>query len=197
MEQEQVKNHTTTHSGSVEHSKKQSSDKFWKVTTVVLIVVLAFLVLRNSNGGTSGPTGGAAIDQPAAPTGPVDVSLDDDPMLGQKDAPVTIVEFSDYQCPFCGRFYSQTLPQIKSKYIDTGKVRLVFRDFPLSFHPEALPAAVAANCAGTQGKYYEYHNKVFENQAVLSTANYKKWAQELGLDTAKWETCTKDPKQQA
>lgn len=182
-----------------------SSDKFWKISTVVLIVLLAFFAFRGSFGGDK--VTGAAVANPGAGTGgdlplpsvAVDMKelLDDDPVLGDNDAPVTIVEFSDYQCPFCGRFYSQTLGQIKSKYIDTGKVRLVFRDFPLSFHPEAEPSALAANCAGEQGKYYEFHDKVFENQASLSSTSRKQWASEIGLDVAKWEKCQSDPDQLA
>jgi protein-disulfide isomerase len=172
-------------------------DKFWKIATVALIIVLAVMAFR----GPSGSTDTAVVNQPsaapaqAAPS--VDVSIDDDYILGDKDAPVTIVEFSDYQCPFCGRFYQQTLPQLKSNYIDTGKVRLVFRDFPLSFHPEAEPAAIAANCAGEQGKYYEFHDKVFENQATMSSGSYKQWAQELGLDLSEFDVCLKDPAQKA
>jgi protein-disulfide isomerase len=121
---------------------------------------------------------------------------DDDPILGDKNAPVTIIEFSDYQCPFCGRFYSQTLTQLKEKYINTGKVRLVYRDFPLdSIHPQATPAAIAANCAGEQGKYFEYHDKIFENQPGLGSESLKTWAGEIGIDVKKWEACIADPAQ--
>ena len=79
-----------------------------------------------------------------------DVS-DDDAFLGDKDAPVTIVEFSEYQCPYCERHVRETVPQIMEKYVDTGKVKYVFRDFPLEFHPNAIPAALAAECAGDEG----------------------------------------------
>lgn len=94
----------------------------------------------------------------------VAISNDDDPVLGDANAAVTMVEFSDYECPFCKRFYDDTLAQIKSTYIDTGKLKLVYRDYPLSFHPGAEPAAQAANCAGEQGKYWEMHDKIFEAQ---------------------------------
>lgn len=90
--------------------------------------------------------------------------VDDDPVLGSPTAPVTIIEFSDYQCPFCYSFWQQTLPQIKKNYIDTGKVKFVYRDFPLNIHPMAEPSARAANCAGEQGKYWEYHDKIFGEQ---------------------------------
>lgn len=91
-------------------------------------------------------------------------TIDDDPILGSANAPVTMIEFSDYQCPFCHSFWKQTLPQIKKDYIDTGKVKFVYRDFPLNIHPMAEPAARAANCAGEQGKYWEYHDKIFGEQ---------------------------------
>ncbi|MBI5732083.1 MAG: DsbA family protein [Candidatus Magasanikbacteria bacterium] len=127
-----------------------------------------------------------------APSQPVNASIDDDAIKGSKNAPVTIVEFSDYQCPFCGRFVQTTLPQIVSDYIDKGKVRLVFRDFPLSFHPNAKPAALAAECAKDQGgdeMYYKFHDKIFGNQETLSVDSLKKWAGELGLKTAQFNDC--------
>jgi protein-disulfide isomerase len=192
--------------GEKSMSTTHKSDWFWKVTTIVLIGLLAFFVFRGGSGDNA-PTGQVVADIPTAanpaaaapaPTPTVaDVDIDDDAILGEEDAPVTIIEFSDYQCPYCGRFFRETLPQIKSKYIDTGKVRLIFRDFPLSFHPNAEPAAIAANCAGEQGKYYEFHDKIFENQASLSDASYRQWAEELGLDVAAWEACREDPDQRA
>lgn len=131
-----------------------------------------------------------------AQTAPVvDVSADDDPVKGNADAPVTIIEFSDFQCPFCARFFSDTLPQIEENYIKTGKVKLVYRDFPLdNIHLQATPAAQAAECADEQGKFYEYHDKLFENQQLLSTDNYKKWAEELGLDTDQFNGCVDSKK---
>src|SRR3989338_10775012 len=104
---------------------------------------------------------------------PIDVSADNDPVLGDSRAHVTIIEFSDYQCPFCGKFVQETLPQLKQEYITTGKVKLVYRDFPLEIHPEAQPAALAAECAKEQNKYWEYHDQLFKNQDSLSASNYK------------------------
>ncbi|MFH1587183.1 MAG: DsbA family protein [Candidatus Diapherotrites archaeon] len=125
----------------------------------------------------------------AAPAQKIEVSVDDDPVKGSEDAPVTIIEFSDFECPFCARFYSQTLSQIEKNYIDTGKVKLVYRDFPLSFHQEAQPAAEAAECADEQGKFWEMHDKIFENQQAISDSSYKQWAAELGLDTGQFNEC--------
>ncbi len=90
------------------------------------------------------------------------------PVLGNPNAPVTIIEFSDYQCPFCEAFFTQTEPQIKKDYIDSGKVKFYYRDYPLSqIHPGAQKAAEAARCAGDQNKYWQYHDSVFQNQKTL------------------------------
>ncbi len=87
------------------------------------------------------------------------------PALGNQAAPVTLIEFSDYQCPFCGAFYKNTEITLKKDYVDTGKVKLVYRDFPLTqIHPGAQKGAEAARCAGDQGKYWEFHDGVFSNQ---------------------------------
>ncbi len=119
----------------------------------------------------------------------VNVSIDDDPVKGSENALVTIIEFSEYQCPFCKRFFEQTLPQIEENYIETGKVRYVFRDFPLSFHQYAQKAAEASECADEQGKFWEYHDKLFENQDALDINSLKQYAKDLGLDTAKFSSC--------
>lgn len=130
------------------------------------------------------------------PEGPerVAVSPDDDPALGRAEAPVVIVEFSDFQCPYCARFAQQTFPQLKREYIDTGKVRLVFRDFPLSFHQNAALAAEAAQCAHEQGRFWEYHDRLFAGQGEWSgSANagqvFAGYAEGLGLDGARFREC--------
>ena len=120
------------------------------------------------------------------------VSIDDDPIKGDKNAPVTIIEFSDYECPFCKRSYDNVITQIDKEYISKGKVRLVFRDYPLPFHKKAIPAAVAANCAGEQGKYWEVHDFLFENPDKLDTVAVLNSAEELGLDKTKFEACIND-----
>jgi protein-disulfide isomerase len=126
----------------------------------------------------------------AAPSGPVRAGVADAPVLGRPDAPVTLVEFSDYQCPFCQRFFVTTLPAIKKDYIDTGKVRYVFRDFPLDrIHPQARKAAEAAHCAGDQGKYWEMHDVLYRNQQALQVPELSEHARTLGLDAAKFDEC--------
>ena len=139
------------------------------------------------------------VRQPSQPTAPslIQVSLDDDPFKGNPDAPVTIVEFSDFQCPFCSRFFDQTLPLIEKNYIDTGKVKLVYKDFPIdNLHPNARPAHIAAECADEQGKFWEYHDILFENQAQwnrLSSADLSsqlnQYATTLGLNSASFDSC--------
>jgi len=134
---------------------------------------------------------------PSLPPQPVRISQDNDPIRGDPNAPITIIEFSDFQCPFCARFHVETLPSLLEEYIDVGKVNLVYRDFPIqSIHPNALPAAVAAECANEQGKYWEYHDTLFEKQngwsrldsnAVIST--FSQYATDVGLEQQQFDSC--------
>ncbi|KKR22270.1 MAG: DSBA oxidoreductase [Candidatus Yanofskybacteria bacterium GW2011_GWD2_39_48] len=124
------------------------------------------------------------------------VLMDDDAILGDKNAPVTIVEFSDFQCPFCRTFWSATLSQIKKEYIDTGKVKFIYRDFPLPFHPAAEPSAEATECAADQNKYWEMSDVIFAEQAKrgegtiqYTVTDIKKWASQIGLDMIKFNSC--------
>ena len=125
------------------------------------------------------------------------IGIDDDPQMGSADAKVTIIEFADYQCPNCRAFWRETLPRIKKEYVDTGKVRIVFRDFPVQeIHPEATIAAMAAECAEDQGKYFELHDKIFREQdrrgrdiVRFRAQELKRWAMEVGLDPAPFNEC--------
>jgi protein-disulfide isomerase len=128
---------------------------------------------------------------------PVKISIDNDPIIGNPNAPITIVEFSDFQCPFCARFHTQTLPSLLEEYIEQGKVKLVFRDFPIqSIHPNALPASVAAECANDQNKFREMHDALFENQnswnrleTVDALSLFSKYASEMQLDQESFDSC--------
>lgn len=149
-------------------------------------------ILDSDDGGgeavqvVAGDGGAGAAVQPTA--GPVEVSVDDDPAVGPEDAAVTIVEFSDFQCPYCARFQAETLPQILSNYGD--QVRFVYRDFPLtSIHANALKAAEASECADDQGKYWEYHDLLFQNQSALDEESLKSYAASLGLETGTFNDC--------
>jgi protein-disulfide isomerase len=166
---------------------------------VVLAIAFSFtLGFVIGEGKIGGSATNQVVQQPQqqAPTNPepeapsrVQVSLDDDPVLGNANAPLTVIEFSDFECPFCGRAFTDAVAGIKRDYVDTGKVKLVYRDFPLSFHPQALPAALAAECAKEQNKFWEMHDKIFTNQGSLSEANYKAWAKEFGLNEAQFNSC--------
>lgn len=131
-----------------------------------------------------------SVDRPVEPR--LEVSDGGNAFRGSKDAKVTIVEFADYQCPFCARMVP-TLQEVVKKY--GNKVRWVYRDFPLrEIHPNAMPAAIVANCAGAQGKYFEMHDKLFENFQNLGEPVYESAAKDLGLDLNKFKQCRSDPK---
>jgi protein-disulfide isomerase len=119
-----------------------------------------------------------------------DVSSDDDPTIGSENALVTIVAFEDFQCSFCQRFNWEVFPSLKKEYIDTGKVKFVYRDYPISNkHPMAQKAAEAAECSHEQGKFWEYHDILFEKQNFFTIDNFKKWASGLDIDTEKFNEC--------
>jgi protein-disulfide isomerase len=124
----------------------------------------------------------------------VNVSTDGDPSLGPEDAPVTIVEFGDYQCPFCQVWYQQTFDQLMANY--PNKIRFVYRDFPLAGHPESLPAAEAADCAGEQGDYWKFHDALYNGQYTLGRAAYEQYAADQGLDIAVFTACLDDHRYQ-
>jgi protein-disulfide isomerase len=117
----------------------------------------------------------------------VTVSTDNQPFLGPSNAPVTIVEFSDYQCPYCQVWEQQVYQQLMTSY--PNKIRFVYRDLPLPMHPEAIPAAEAADCAGEQGAYWKYHDALFAQQYGLSRSAYDHYAADLGLDSKAFATC--------
>lgn len=165
-------------------------------------LIMSGAILSSRSISVTAPTGAPSLQgEPAgnvavAPTEPVDVSPDDDAFLGKENAPVTVIEFSDFQCPFCRKFATDTVPQLKKEYIDTGKVKFVYRDFPLSFHPGATPAAQGAECAREQGKFWEMHDVIFAEQAKqgagtieFTADDVKKWAGNVGLNTTKFNQC--------
>ena len=134
----------------------------------------------------------------------VEMTADDDPTLGRAGAPVTVIEFSDFQCPFCRRFWAETFPELKQKYIDTGRVRFVYRDFPLPMHPSAEVSAIAAECAADQGRFWEMHDKIFSEQSVQGTGTIQyeeediiKWAGEIGLNSSRFTSCLESEEQKA
>jgi protein-disulfide isomerase len=117
-------------------------------------------------------------------------TVDDALFKGDKNARVSLIEFADYQCTFCARFYRETLPQIEKNYIFTGQVKFFFRNFPLErSHPQAFKAAVAANCAGEQGKFWAMHHRLFTHQEELGSKDLLQHAKMLALDSSKFTRC--------
>ena len=173
---------------------------------VVLLIVAAFLLgilftkvqylEKNVAENISVASQDAVPQVPQQPSGPIEVSVDDDPVLGDKNAPVTFVEFVDYECPFCKRFFDETFPQIKKDYIDTGKIKLVMRDLPLSFHQNAHAESQAAECAREQGGdevYFKYHDEIFKrttsNGTGLALDQLSVIADDIGLNGSSLQEC--------
>ncbi len=135
----------------------------------------------------------------ARPTGPPSlvnkvVDFGDAPSRGEASAKITIVEVSDYQCPFCSRYFRETYPQLETEYVKTGKVKSVFLDLPLeAIHKSAFGAAKAARCAGQQGKYWEMHDRLFANQKELEP--WTPHAQAVGLDLTAFDACVASDKE--
>ena len=136
------------------------------------------------------------------PTLPLKISSGNNPVIGNPDAPITIIEFSDFQCPFCAKFHMQTLPTIMDEYINKGTVKLVFRDFPIqSIHPNAVPASIAAECANEQGEFEQMYHMLFEKQKEWSNLEtsyaitvFNQYASELQLNEEKFDSCIKNVK---
>lgn len=187
-------------SEEVQQQKEDGTIKIPKKTLFLVVGLIIVFFIGFSAGRLTGPTGGAIIagnnagSPPSGGGGSISVSVDDDPILGDPNAPINIIEFSDFECPFCGRFYSQTLPQLKTEYLDTGQAKLIYRDFPLSqIHPKAQFAGEAAECADDQGKFVEFHDLLFENQQQWISGDvetvFASFGQQIGLDGGEFSSC--------
>ena len=122
------------------------------------------------------------------------VNLEGFAMLGSKEAPLTIVEFTDYQCPFCQRFHTTAFPELKKNYIDTGKVRFYSRDMPLDFHPDAMRAAEAGRCAGEQGQFWQLRDVMGANPNKLDMDSLVADATDLKMDVKAFRACVESEK---
>jgi protein-disulfide isomerase len=156
-------------------------------------LAFGYVFWGRNNASTSPQAQQAAAEQPVvvpteAQVTRYDVPVDDDPALGPADAPITIIEFSDYECPYCQKWQAETMPKLLAGY--GGKIRFIYRDFPLyGSHANAASAAEAANCAGDQGKYFEFHDKLFSGAYSLGQAAYEKYAAEINLDIDQYKSC--------
>lgn len=129
----------------------------------------------------------SSMSQP--PPLPSSLNIREEPFRGNSEARVAVIEYADFECPYCGQFERGAFPQLVSDYIEKGTVRYFYRDFPLPVHPHAMAAARAARCAGEQGKYWEMHDALFAKQNALSTPALLDRAQTLGLDQTKFSEC--------
>ncbi len=125
------------------------------------------------------------------------IETGDAPRLGDDNAKVAILEFTDFECPFCARHHKQTFSKLDTNYVKTGKIQYIAMDFPLSFHRNAEAASITARCAGKQGQYWQMHHALFENQRQFSPSFFKAQAAELELDAEKFSDCINDPEQKA
>ena len=170
----------------------------------LVIAGAVFYSTTAKNDGAAGKSAGQARAGQAsagAAVGTAPSVSADDVVLGDPNAPVTIIEFSDFQCPFCGRYYSQTLPLIRKNYVETGKVKIVHKDFAF-LGAESVAAANAVKCAKDQGKYFQYHDRIYDaeipdgkmNNGNLNEALFVRIANDLGMDTSKFSSCYKERK---
>ena len=208
---ETVSPSSSSHSTKPKETFTITKVALWQIFVGVLVVLLAISVFTGGFGGISSITGSIVSDDadepiqvvlnppqqptpaptptPVAPSPRVQVDIGDSPFLGNETAPVTIIEFSDFECPFCAKWYTETKSQIDEQYIEAGQVKLVYMHYPLDFHPQAEPAALASECANEQGKFWEFHDLIFENPSTLGTATYKQWASDLSLDQQQFDDC--------
>jgi len=174
-------------------------ETIWKLLTFVFAALWLFSIY---SGGTNAiPSGNNPTAVPPTvnnpPTSNIKVTIDDtDPVLGDKNAKINIVEFSDFQCPFCQRAADGAVAEFKqSSYYKNGEVNLVFKHFPLSsIHPQAQKASEAAACAQDQGKFWEMHDIIFVNQRTLDVASLKSYAGQIGLNQGDFDSCLDDGK---
>lgn len=121
------------------------------------------------------------------PTSPISTS--GSPSIGSRAARVVVVEFSDFQCPFCARFANETWPELKAKFVDSGQVRVVFKNVPLGIHPRAKPAATAAMCAEVQGMFWPFHDAIFKTPGDLGDAHLASVAADVGVNRTSFASC--------
>lgn len=211
-----------SHEHQEHHSHDENKEKYkfelsklrvWQGISLILAIAVVFLWFSQSGNITGKAV--AEVDQQNVPSQAaqqpqkigqkIDIDIGDAAFLGAKDAKITVVEFSDFECPYCGaamgthqalvqKFKSQdpnweaAVPKLE-ELAKQGKIRLVYKHFPLGFHQHAQPAAEASECANEQGKFWDYHDALFQNQESLGRALYIELSEKLGLNTAKFTQC--------
>jgi protein-disulfide isomerase len=158
------------------------------VATSLVLLSAAIVVLFNHFDSSPTVSGGSEFVLPKEP-----MSLEGSASMGSRSARVAMVVFSDFQCPYCARFATEILPAIKSRYVDTGDVRIVFRHLPLLIHPQAALAATAAECAHIDGHFWDMHDALFADQLNLDLASLHRRAASLGLDAQQFSQCLDGP----
>lgn len=156
------------------------------LATVLMIIASAAVIVAVISPSRNPPRS----DRSRVPVPKEPVSIVDAPALGSPHAAIVLVQYSEFECPFCGRFAQDTLPTLTRRYVDTGKILLVFKHLPLPMHKAALTAAVAADCAGRQGRFWQMHDILFTHQSNLSPARITSSAATIGLDLALFAKCT-------
>jgi len=201
----QTKDSVTFRIPSFKILKNFNSTKLLSVALLISVFSIGYLLAKvqgyEKGSFVAEDTNTASADTlaPQAPpqnTGPVEVSIDDDPVMGDENALLTLIEFGDFECPFCKQSFEELLPQIKKDYIDTGKVKFVYRDLPLDFHQNAHKQAQAAECARDQGgdeTYFKYHDEIYtrttSNGTGLANDQLPVIAQDLGLNVIDFQSC--------
>jgi len=153
---------------------------------IIIIFLICFITMFNFNIGTF--MNHDDVSEVVSTNSAKSFLRDNDYIEGNKNASVLIIEWSDFECPLCNRFYSDTYGKIKKNYIDTGKVKFVFKSYPLSYHKNAKLAAEFSECAGMQGKFYEMHNLLFD-KGLAGNSDILDYANELSLDFVKFKKC--------
>ncbi len=194
-----------------------TTDNIWKITTVILAIILLAFVARNFIGDETVTSDSSVTDdqtadikdtkadiknlvadkdigsEPDNTNGVIFSINENDRIMGDEDAQVVIIEYSDFQCPYCQKFYKETEGKIVENYVKTGKVMFIYRHFPLSIHVNAQIAAEAAECAGDQGAFWEMHNKMFESGSGdgsgLARIDLESYAAELGFNLDGFSSC--------
>ena len=165
---------------------------------IVAGVIIAGAIFLKGSKTPTAPTPAPTQTAPAATAGTIKPVSASDFTQGNPNAKVVMIEYADYQCPFCGRFFSQTVQPIETSYVNTGKVEFVYRDFAF-LGPESQKASEAASCANDQGKYWQYHDYLFthqngEDQGAFADKNLEAFAQTLGLNASQFNTCLESGK---